>query len=45
MELQMHLKADGSGLLTSNGCIISVNSEQEIFQNLKLDYRPPEERY
>ena len=44
MELQMHLKADGSGLLTSNGCIISVGSEEEIFQNLKLEYRRPEDR-
>jgi DNA polymerase/3'-5' exonuclease PolX len=44
MELQMHLKADCSGLLTSNGCIISVGSEEEIFQNLKLEYRRPEDR-
>jgi DNA polymerase/3'-5' exonuclease PolX len=44
MELQMHLKADGSGLLTSNGCIVSVGSEKEIFQNLKLEYRRPEDR-
>jgi len=44
MELQMHLKADGSGLLTSNGRIISVGSEEEIFRHLNLEYRPPEER-
>jgi DNA polymerase/3'-5' exonuclease PolX len=44
MELQMHLKADGSGLLTSSGSIISIGSEEEIFQHLKLEYRPPEER-
>jgi DNA polymerase/3'-5' exonuclease PolX len=44
MELQMHLKADGSGLLTSNGRIISVGSEEEIFQHLKIEYRSPEER-
>ncbi len=44
MELQMHLKADGSGLLTANGSIITVCSEEEIFRNLKLEYRSPEER-
>ena len=44
MELQMHLKADGSGLLTSGGTIISVQSEEEIFQHLKMQYRTPEER-
>jgi DNA polymerase/3'-5' exonuclease PolX len=44
MELQMHLKADGSGLVTSTGRIISVGSEEEIFQNLKLEYRRPEDR-
>ena len=44
MELQMHLKADGSGLLTNSGSIISVHSEEEVFQHLKLDYRLPEER-
>jgi DNA polymerase/3'-5' exonuclease PolX len=44
MELQMHLKADGSGVLRSSGNIISVSSEEEIFQHLKLEYRPPEER-
>jgi len=44
MELQMHLKADGSGLLTNSGGIISIQSEQEIFQHLRLEYRTPEER-
>lgn len=44
MELQMYLKADGSGLLTSGGCILAVGSEEEIFQHLKLEYRPPEQR-
>ncbi|MCX6132606.1 MAG: hypothetical protein NTU47_02235 [Ignavibacteriales bacterium] len=44
LELQMHLKADGSGLLTSSGTLISVQSEEEIFQHLKLEYRSPEER-
>ena len=44
MELQMRLKADGSGLLTSSGSIITVGSEEEIFQHLKMQYRTPEER-
>jgi DNA polymerase/3'-5' exonuclease PolX len=44
MELQMHLKADGSGLHTANGSIITVCSEEEIFQHLNLEYRAPEER-
>jgi DNA polymerase/3'-5' exonuclease PolX len=44
LELQMHLKADGSGLLTANGSIITVCSEKEIFQHLNLEYRSPEER-
>ena len=44
MELGMHLKADGSGLMTDAGGIIAVHSEEEIFQYLKLDYRSPEER-
>jgi DNA polymerase/3'-5' exonuclease PolX len=40
----MHLKADGSGLLTSSGSIIPIASEEEIFQELKLEYRAPEDR-
>jgi len=44
MELEMHLKADGSGLLTRSGSIITVCSEEEIFQQLKLEYRAPEDR-
>jgi DNA polymerase/3'-5' exonuclease PolX len=43
MELNMHLKADGSGLLTPVGSL-SIHSEEEIFQLLKLEYRLPEER-
>jgi DNA polymerase/3'-5' exonuclease PolX len=44
MELQMHLKADGSGLMTDPGGIIAVQSEEDIFHHLRLEYRPPEER-
>ena len=44
MELHMHLKADGSGLLTDTGSIIPICSEEEIFRHLRLEYRPPEER-
>ena len=44
MELQMHLKADGSGLMTDAGGIIAVQSEEDIFRHLRLEYRPPEER-
>lgn len=44
MELHMHLKADGSGLMTEAGTILSVGSEEDIFKQLRLDYRPPEDR-
>jgi DNA polymerase/3'-5' exonuclease PolX len=44
MELQMHLKADGTGLLTGTGSIIPIASEEEIFRHLRLEYRSPEER-
>ena len=44
LELQMHLKADGSGLLTSSGSIIPIASEEEIFSHLRLEYRPPDDR-
>jgi DNA polymerase/3'-5' exonuclease PolX len=44
MELQMHLKADGSGLLTSSGSIIPIASEEEVFHHLRLEYRPPDDR-
>jgi len=44
MELQMHLKADGSGLLTNTGSIIPIASEEEIFCLLRWEYRPPDDR-
>lgn len=44
LELHMQLKADGSGLLTPNGNIMQIHSEEEIFQHLKLPFRLPEER-
>jgi DNA polymerase/3'-5' exonuclease PolX len=44
LELQMHLKADGSGLLTSSGSIVPIASEEEIFRLLNLEYRAPEDR-
>jgi len=44
MELQMHLKADGSGLWTDSGRIIPIASEEEIFRLLRLEYRPPDDR-
>jgi DNA polymerase/3'-5' exonuclease PolX len=44
LELQMHLKADGSGLLTSSGSIVPIASEEDIFRLLNLEYRSPEDR-
>jgi DNA polymerase/3'-5' exonuclease PolX len=44
LNQSMHLKADGSGLLTSDNKLIKINSEEEIFQHLDLQFLPPEER-
>jgi DNA polymerase/3'-5' exonuclease PolX len=43
-DLNMQLKADGSGLMTDAGAIIAIQSEEDIFRHLGLEYRPPEER-
>jgi DNA polymerase/3'-5' exonuclease PolX len=40
----MVLKADGTGLLSAGGNVISIDSEEAIFQHLGLSYRRPEER-
>ena len=44
IELQMQLKADGSGLISSAGSILPIQSEHDIFEHLKLEYRLPEDR-
>jgi len=44
LEFQMRLKADGSGLLSRDGKLIKIQSEQEIFQYLQVPYRQPSER-
>ncbi|MGD1045371.1 MAG: hypothetical protein ABR936_08610 [Bacteroidota bacterium] len=44
IELHMHLKADGTGLLSPGGSIIPIESEEHIFRLLNLPYRIPEDR-
>lgn len=38
------LKADGSGLMTPDGTLLKVESEEDIFRHLDLAYIPPEGR-
>lgn len=44
VDRNMHLKADGSGVLTVTGELIPIQSEEQIFQILGVPYREPEER-
>ncbi len=44
LRLNMHLKADGSGLVNPHGSLMLIKSEQEIFRMLGLPYRLPEQR-
>jgi DNA polymerase/3'-5' exonuclease PolX len=44
IQKHMVLKADGTGLLTAGGSIISIDSEETIFHHLELPFRSPEER-
>jgi DNA polymerase/3'-5' exonuclease PolX len=43
-DLKMHLKADGSGLLTEQFKPLTVESEEDIFRLLGIPYLPPERR-
>jgi DNA polymerase/3'-5' exonuclease PolX len=43
-ELNMQLKADGSGILDQTGKLLPMESEMAIYGTLRLPYRPPEER-
>jgi DNA polymerase/3'-5' exonuclease PolX len=40
----MQLKADGSGLISYGGTLIEINDEAEIFKQLDIRYKEPEER-
>lgn len=43
-DLHMILKADGTGLLSPGGSLISVTDEIDIFRQLKVKFRLPQER-
>jgi DNA polymerase/3'-5' exonuclease PolX len=40
----MQLKADGSGIISPGGELMRMESEEQIFETLKLPYKRPEER-
>jgi len=42
--LHMHLKADGSGLLSPGGSLLPVSREEDIFKHLQMPFKKPEER-
>jgi DNA polymerase/3'-5' exonuclease PolX len=43
-ELHMILKADGTGLLSPGGTLLPMQDEIDIFRELKLQFRLPQER-
>jgi DNA polymerase/3'-5' exonuclease PolX len=43
-ELHMTLKADGTGLLSPGGTILSMQDEIDIFRQLKMQFKLPQER-
>ena len=43
-ELHMHLRADGSGLLSPGGSLLPIGSEEDIFKHLRMPFKKPEER-
>ena len=44
LDRGMRLRGDGSGLFEADGTRVVVNSEEEIFAILGLEYRPPSSR-